>query len=85
MFGSNWRNWWFGENSLGSQWLETGKKNFSNIGDGDWWFGENSFWGALNVDSISYKGFGMTFGKKGQLESYIPIVIIGLIGYKIFK
>ena len=54
MFGSDWRNWWFGDNSLGSKWVETGKKNFRNLGDGEWWFGDNSFWGALNVSSISF-------------------------------
>jgi hypothetical protein len=85
MFGSNWRDWWFGDNSVSKKWLDFGKSKASDFGSGDWWFGDNSFWGALNVDSINYKGFGMTFGKKSQLMNYLPLVIVGLVTYKIFK
>ena len=58
---------------------------FKNLGNPDWWFGKNSFWGALNVKSIGYKGFGLTFGKKSDIMSYLPLALIVLIGYKVFK
>jgi len=80
MFGSDWRNWWFGENSLwqsnATPWGYASKRDM----DADWWFGENSVWSKLNITSIGPVKFGgQSFGQ------WVPIILVGLISYKIFK